>query len=75
MHYLEVGALTQRVVTDVQVTGWSPLAGVLLCRPFRDGHTELPGLRERLQVMCGYRPELQVRLVSEEPVAGQNRLF
>ena len=68
-HYLEVAALTQGVVADVQVAVAGRLAAVLLLT-LSGGHAQQTGLGKRLQVVGRHAPELKVRLVPEEPVDG-----
>ena len=67
--YLEVAALTQGVVADVQVAVAARLAHVML-QSLGRGHAQQAGLGERLQVVGRHAPELEVRLVPEEPEDG-----
>lgn len=65
---LEVGALTQDVVADVQVVvSCRRLGGFTLGLPLRRGRAQLAGLGERLKVVGRHRPEVEVGLVAEQP--------
>lgn len=59
--HLEEGALTQRVVADVQVTDGAGGRRALGRRlAFGVGHAQLPRPGEHLEVVGCHRPELEV---------------
>lgn len=64
---LEVGALTQDVVADVQVALRGRLGSFTAGRTLCGGHAQLTGLGERLQVVVRHGPEVKVGLVPEQP--------
>lgn len=71
---LEVGALTQDVVADVQVVvscWW--LTGFTLALSLRRRRTQLTGLGERLKVVGRHRPEVKIGFVAKQPVGGAQR--
>lgn len=75
LSHLEEGALAQRVVADVQVAGGAGGRRRALGRglAFGVGHAKLARLGEHLEVVGRHRPELEVRLVAEEPADAKER--
>lgn len=71
---LEVGALTQNVIADVQVvvSCWR-LTGFTLGLSLRRRRTQLTGLGERLEVVGRHRPEVKVGFVAKQPVGWAQR--
>lgn len=72
---LEVGALTQDVMADVQVVLSRRLRsffllGLTLC----SGHTQLTSLGEHLEVVGRHSPEVEIRLIPEQPVVNHNKI-
>lgn len=69
---LEVRALTQDIMADVQmVLSWW-LGCFTLDLPVCCRHTQLTGLGERLKVVGRHRPELKVWVVSKQPAVDHN---
>jgi len=69
--HLEVGALTQDVMADVQVAvgrGPGSFSRGLLRGPARQA-----SLGKRLQVVRRHGPEVQIRLVSKQPAENQDQ--
>lgn len=70
--HLEVGALTQDIMADVQmVVNWW-LGCFTLDLPVCCRHPQLTGLGERLKVVGRHRPEMKVWVVSKQPAVDHN---
>lgn len=71
VQYLKEGAFTQNIVADVQMALSGTLGALWLCLPIRSGHTQLPCLGKRLDVMRRHIPKLQVWLITKQPETEQ----